>query len=122
MPNTTATLAWKRPFPFPGIPVERFVIDAQLREKILANALPMVLATGEAGAVSRGALKVIDGGIRGGMKAYHVHRGDHVFALDEKQWAEVSRSILERARRQLDQAKEISFEDAAYLLEVVGHE
>ncbi len=124
MSNGKATIPWKRPFPFPGIPADRFILNAQLREAILANAAPIMLATGPAGAQpmaasSHGTLKVIDGGIRGGMRAYHIHDGDRVLALDEKQWAEVSRSILDRARQQLNQAKQISFEEAAYLVEAM---
>lgn len=108
MQSPATTIQWKRPFPFPGIPVERFILDARLRERVLAGATPIV--------IGRGAMKAIDGGIRGGMKAYHIHHGDQVLALDDKQWAEVTRSIVERTQQQLGHAKEISFETAAYLV------
>ena len=57
----------------------------------------------------------VDLGIRGGMKIAHLHYGNRIYLLDERQWAKFSGRIVANARAQMAKVNEVSFDQAVML-------
>ncbi len=58
------------------------------------------------------AKRVIDLGIRGGMRVAHLHFNDKIYVLDAEQWAKFSGSIIAESRAKLENVKKVGFEQA----------
>ena len=63
-----------------------------------------------AGVKATGISRVIDLGIYGGIKVAHLHLGNAVYLLTEKQWAAFSSNILAQVRSVLATAQTIGFD------------
>jgi len=77
---------------------------------ISAHAASEHMATG---ATSVRILKDLD--IRGGIRVQHLHFDDHIYLLDEKQWAALSKEIVASFKAKLAKVGQISFEEAMLL-------
>jgi len=85
-----------------------------ISEFIRANKLaPVVIAP--IGAGRNRSAKIIDLGIRGGMRVAHLHFDDKIYLLDAKQWATFSGGIIANSKAKLANIKEVSFEQAVVL-------
>lgn len=58
---------------------------------------------------------LMDIGIRGGIRAPHLHFQDAIYMLDNRQWARFSKEIVNNFKTALNQSKAISFEQAVVL-------
>ena len=58
------------------------------------------------------AKRVIDIGIRGGIRVAHLHFEDKIFLLDADQWAKFSGNIIADSKAKLANVKNVSFEQA----------
>ena len=86
-------------------------------------AMPtMAAASGGRTAIAElpAASRLIDLGIRGGIRVPHLHFGDDVFMLTEKQWKTFSKEILLSCKAALSKAQTISFENAVDLTASLG--
>jgi hypothetical protein len=61
------------------------------------------------------AKRVIDLGIRGGIRAAHLHFDDKIYMLDAEQWTKFSGSIIADSTAKLANVKKVSFEQAVLL-------
>lgn len=87
---------------------------------IKANAIKPVVI-GPVVAREAGAGKaVFDLGIRGGMKAAHLHFGKQIYLLNEEQWAKFAGGIITDAKAKLAKAKTVGFEEGMVLGQVAS--
>ncbi len=82
-------------------------------EFVKANKLAPVTITvaGQVAAPKR----MIDLGIRGGIKVSHVHFNDNIYLLNDEQWAKFSGNLIADASAKLAKVKKIGFDQALVL-------
>ena len=83
--------------------IKKFIAENRLQP--LAVSAPLA-----AGVKATGISRVIDLGIYGGIKVAHLHLGNDVYLLTEKQWAAFSSNILAQARSVLATAQTVGFD------------
>lgn len=95
---------------------------SNVSEFIRANQLkpvrigPVGVSVQRAPAKAQGDIaEFLDLGIRGGMKVAHVHYGNNIYLLDDKQWAKFSGKIVRNALSKLERVNEVSFDQAVML-------
>ena len=97
-----------------GMPADLFKGNpAVLQQFILANRLQEIKVA--AGAPAKAGVIIINPNIFGGIKVMHLHCGDKVYQLNEKQWADFSAKFLQQCKTVLGQAQSVSFENALEL-------
>lgn len=85
--------------------VTRFVRKYKLRE---VGAAPAGIRRKAVRATARiKAIKIPD--IYGGMRGPHLHLGSGTYILNDKQWADFSKNVMEDARNKLKNAKTVNF-------------
>lgn len=92
---------------------------AVIGEFIAAHKLTPARVVGQVGAMEAGAhavraaapAAIIDLGIRGGIRAPHLHFDDKIYLLDETQWAALSKTIIADCKTKLSRVKTVSFEE-----------
>ena len=84
-------------------------------EFIQANAIkPAVIAPIATGAAP-GRKALLDLGIRGGIRAAHLHFSGKIYMLNAEQWAKFSGAIIADCKAKLAKVKEVSFEEGMLL-------
>jgi hypothetical protein len=84
-------------------------------EFIRGNKLAPVVITPVFAEPRASAKRVIDLGIRGGIRAAHLHFDDKIYLLDAEQWAKFSGSIIAASKARLENVKTVGFEQAMVL-------
>jgi len=69
------------------------------------------LPTAEAGSTAAQFRKMI----YGGMKLPHLHSGDNIYLLDDKQWADFSATVLTGIKDKLNATQKVTFDQLADL-------
>jgi hypothetical protein len=81
-------------------------------EFVRSNKLAPIAIAPVFAATATSTKRVIDLGIRGGMKAAHLHFNNRIYLLDAEQWAKFSGSIIEQSKAKLEKTGKVSFEQA----------
>ncbi len=63
--------------------------------------------------------KFIDLGIRGGIRAAHLHFDNKIFLLDEEQWGKFSDRVIADSKAMLQNVKKVGFEQTMALANAV---
>jgi hypothetical protein len=66
--------------------------------------------------------RIMDLGIRGGIRVAHLHFENRIYLLDNKQWAKFSDSIIADCKSKLANAKAVTFDEGMLLGSLLGSE
>jgi len=113
-----------KPIPFPGYPVPFWFRYIKSIEKIInefklqpipPKYLPKVYLEKSAKAAAMTVPIIFDPGIRGGNRGPHLHLGDNIYILEDKQWKVFSEDVVSQLQSKLKKANTIAVQDVMAL-------
>ena len=126
--NMTDEHIYMKPIPFPGYPAPFWIRNVCMIDEFIKGAksyevpeayLPKATADLQArGATTRPV--IFDPGIWGGNRGPHLHLGEKIFLLDEKQWKAFSDKLTAVFRSKLEHANVIPVQDMMALDDAIS--